>query len=87
MPSDPRDYKLDLSKDKQAGGFSPGSKTKPCSDARPYLQALFACCNVYQRIYRSANGKRYDGACPRCGKKVRFVVGTGGTTSRSFVVE
>ena len=90
MPSDPRDYKLDLSTIKQAGGFSPGSiraSGKGMVNPRPFLKALFNCCRVYHRIYRHADGDRYDGACPKCGKRVRFVVGPGGTTSRSFVID
>lgn len=78
--NDPRDYKLEISSLKQ----SESAKTK--SSPRPYLQALFECCNVYQRIYRNADGKLYDGACPRCGKRVRFVVGEGGTNCRAFVI-
>ncbi len=53
---------------------------------RPFLQIHFACCNVYQRIYRSADGKNYNGRCPKCGKPVRFEVGSGGTDCRSFTV-
>jgi hypothetical protein len=56
------------------------------SAARPYLSVRFACCNVYQRIYRSADGASYQGRCPRCGKAVKFLVGEGGTDARSFVV-
>jgi len=90
MASDPRDYKLNLSSSKQAGGFSPGSigaSSAKLAAHRPFLKALFNCCNVYQRIYLHVDGGRYDGACPRCGKRVRFVVGPGGTTSRSFVID
>jgi hypothetical protein len=53
---------------------------------RPFLQIQFACCNVYQRIYRSGDGKSYNGRCPKCGKPVRFEVGSGGTDCRSFTV-
>jgi len=77
--SDPRDYKLDI----------PG--VKPPADAsttgpRPYLRVRFACCTAYQRIYRSADGTSYQGRCPKCGKPVKFVVGSGGTDSRDFIV-
>ncbi|MGD0770806.1 MAG: hypothetical protein ABSB42_21700 [Tepidisphaeraceae bacterium] len=54
--------------------------------ARPYLSVLFACCSVYQRIYRNAQGTAYSGRCPRCGKPVKFDVGPGGTDARQFVV-
>jgi hypothetical protein len=53
---------------------------------RPFLSVLFACCSVYQRIYRNAEGTEYSGRCPRCGKRVTFAVGPGGTDTRQFVV-
>jgi hypothetical protein len=79
--SDPRDYKLDLS-----SADVPSSSEKP-SAKRPYISVRFACCGVYQRIYRSADGARYEGHCPKCAKPVRFKVGPGGTDARFFVVE
>jgi hypothetical protein len=75
---DDRDYKLELSD--RAGARDEGA-------SRPYLSVRFACCNVYLRIYRSADAKHYRGRCPRCGKVVNFVVGPGGTDARFFVVE
>ena len=56
------------------------------STPKPFLSVQFFCCSVYQRIYRSADGKTYQGRCPKCGKPVRFVVGPGGTGARSFIV-
>ena len=47
----------------------------------------FACCGVYQRIYRSPDGKRYEGHCPKCARPVKFRVAEGGTDARAFVVE
>jgi hypothetical protein len=76
MP-DSRDYKLDLS------GDSSKSST-PIN--RPFLSVQFACCGVYQRIYRAADGQSYQGRCPRCGKPVKFLVGDNGTDHRSFIV-
>jgi hypothetical protein len=75
---DPRDFKLDVQ------GVSPPADV-PASP-RPFLRVQFACCNVYQRIYRHADGKSYQGRCPRCGKPVKFAVGAGGTTVRDFIV-
>ncbi len=83
MPSDPRDYKLDLSS--LSAESSSLSSSKP-SETRPYLSVHFACCGVYLRIYRSADGVHYAGNCPKCAKPVRFAVGQGGTDSRFFVV-
>lgn len=77
------DYKLDLSTQPlpdatEASGAS-GAK-------RPFISVHFACCGVYTRIYRSADGSAYRGRCPRCGIPVNFVVGEGGTDARFFVV-
>ena len=89
--SDPRDYKLDL---RGAAGEAPtnsgagvtAAKAAVPGSSRPYLSILFACCGVYQRVYRSADGRSYHGRCPRCTVPVRFAVGEGGTGARSFVV-
>lgn len=78
MSTDPRDYKLDLSR---AGGAEGAA-----APSRPFLSVQLACCGVYQRIYRDRDGKSYQGQCPRCGKPVRFTVGAGGTSARFFVV-
>jgi hypothetical protein len=83
---DPRDYKLDLTAAATAGSAEgPDNGVTPAQ--RPYLSVRFACCNVYVRIYRSADGLSYRGRCPRCGKPVSFAVGAGGTDARSFIVE
>lgn len=90
--SDPRDYKLDIS---SAGSADDGSSRRTAvnglaaetpAPSRPYLSVHFACCGVYQRVYRSADGTTYQGRCPRCTMPVRFVVGEGGTSERTFVV-
>ena len=81
MPSDPRDYKLDVS------GVSPPGDSASRPTARPYLSVQFACCGVYQRVYRSADNATYRGRCPKCARPVTFRVGQGGTDSRFFVVE
>ena len=78
--SDPRDYKLDIA------GLSTEQRAAEPSGPRPFVSVQFACCNVYLRIYRNAAGTAYEGRCPRCGLPVRFVVGSGGTDSRSFIV-
>jgi hypothetical protein len=77
--SDPRDYKLDVA------GIKPRLENASLK-GRPFLSVLFACCGVYQRIYRNADGSAYSGRCPRCGKPVKFAVGRGGTDERNFVV-
>lgn len=62
-------------------------ETNSMSAGRPFLSVHFNCCRVYQRVYASPDGKRYEGRCPKCLRTIRFVVGQGGTTDRSFVVE
>ena len=81
MNSDPRDYKLDLT------SLPKNADDSPKIPSRPFIGVHFKCCGVYQRIYRSNDGKRYEGRCPRCAKQVRFLVGQGGTDDRYFVVE
>ena len=80
MP-DPRDYKLDIP------SLDGGSSHATRKSARPFVSVLFRCCNVYQRIYRSADGSKYEGRCPKCARSIRFLVGEGGTSERFFVVE
>jgi hypothetical protein len=58
----------------------------PQQKGRPFLSVTFACCSVYTRIYRSADGTHYAGRCPKCGKAVKFTVGEGGTSHRAFIV-
>jgi len=58
----------------------------PNPQPRPYLSILFACCQVYQRIYRDPKGQSYQGRCPRCLRVVRFQVGPQGTSARAFEV-
>jgi hypothetical protein len=78
--SDPRDYSLDLSSQSQAD-------KNPSAPNRPFLSVQFACCGVYQRVYRDKDAQHYNARCPRCGKSVRFAVGDGGSDSRFFVVK
>lgn len=84
MPADPRDYKLDVSGLREAERAT--SRARP-QQARPWLSVFFRCCGVYQRIYRHRDGRRYEGNCPRCARKISFVVGEGGTGARQFIAE
>ena len=82
MPHDPRDVKLDLRSADVPARQNASQPTGP----RPFLSVQFACCSVYQRVYRDPDGTHYRGRCPKCGKVVTFAVGEGGTNSRFFVV-
>jgi len=84
MPSDPRDYRLDI---RSADVDDVRSDHVPTVPRRPFVSVLFRCCNVYQRVYRSSDGTRYDGRCPRCGAPVRLRVGVDGTSARFFTAE
>jgi hypothetical protein len=89
--TDPRDYKVELSGADGASTERPrtavrGNAESPIGTQRPFLSVHFACCGVYQRVYRDPGGKAYHGRCPRCARAVTFAVGEGGTSARSFVV-
>ena len=55
-------------------------KRKP----RPFLGILFECCRVYARIYLQKDGVAYSGSCPRCARRLRVLIGEGGTGRRFF---
>jgi len=55
-------------------------------DARPWIGVQFACAKAYVRVYRNAQGTGYLAGCPKCGKRMRFRVGPGGTNKRFFEV-
>ncbi len=89
--ADARDYKLDIGSwgapdGSVVGGTDDGAMAAGAG-ARPYLSVHFACCGVYQRIYRNPDQSAYEGHCPKCAKRVRFIVGPGGETARFFTVK
>jgi hypothetical protein len=51
-----------------------------------FLGVHFACCDVYSRVYPNRDQTAYVGHCPRCAKRVEFLVGAEGTDSRFFRV-
>ena len=53
---------------------------------KPFLGILFKCCNTYGRIYKNKEQSAYEGRCPKCGRKVNFMIGTQGCDSRFFEV-
>lgn len=52
--------------------------------SRPFLGIRFDCCRTYGRIYKSDTGMYYKGRCPKCMKKIKVMVGSGGTGNRFF---
>jgi hypothetical protein len=88
MGRDDRDYRLDLSglPQPQDSSSAGGQSSMDRQSGLPFLSVQFACCNVYTRIYRNAQGTAYVGRCPRCGKSVSFRIGPHGTDARFFVV-
>jgi hypothetical protein len=64
----------------------PPSSNEPRPFERPFLGVHFACCGVYSRIYRNAEGSAYVGNCPRCTRRLRVEIAPGGTDQRFFTV-
>ena len=54
------------------------------AEKRKFLGIVFQCCRVYARVYINKQNTAYNGMCPRCGKRVEFKIGRGGTDSRFF---
>ena len=54
------------------------------AEKRKFLGVMFQCCRVYARVYVNKQNTAYSGMCPRCGKRVEFKGGRGGTDSRFF---
>lgn len=41
---------------------------------RKFLGVRFTCCSAYNRIYINRKGTAYEGACPKCGRRVRIAI-------------
>lgn len=54
------------------------------AEKRKFLGVIFQCCNVYARLYINKDQTAYEGACPRCGKRLELKIGPQGTDSRFF---
>lgn len=86
MPSDPRDYKLELS---SLQGDAEPAKARAVAkpEGRDYLRVMFACCNAYSRVYLPQGRERFEARCPRCRRPITFRLAPDGTDARSFTVE
>jgi hypothetical protein len=63
------------------------AKNRSAHTRRKWIGVRFDCCNAYARIYRSKDGKAYEGRCPHCLRKVRVRIGPGGTDARFFAAQ
>lgn len=49
---------------------------------RRFLGIMFECCHAYGRIYKNQSATAYEGACPRCRRRVRVRIGPEGSKRR-----
>jgi hypothetical protein len=52
----------------------------------PHLNVLYACCQIYGKVFRRPEANHYLARCPKCGWSARFAVGEGGSASRFWRV-
>ena len=52
---------------------------------RSHISVLFACCNVYNRIYINKAKTAYVGWCPKCCRKMTVKISKSGKNSRLFI--
>jgi hypothetical protein len=70
-----------------ASSDPPGGDSRTRSrGTRPYLGVQFQCCRTYARIYPNTAGTAFIGHCPRCGKRVEFLISDSGDEGRFFTV-
>lgn len=62
-------------------------EVREAEPGRRFVGIHFTCCSIYLRIYLNREGTAYEGACPRCYKRVRLKVGPGGTDNRFFTAQ
>jgi PHP family Zn ribbon phosphoesterase len=52
---------------------------------RKFLGVHFHCCSVYTRVYINRDQTAYEGACPKCGRRVKIPIDPRkGTSTRFF---
>ena len=79
-----KDYILDISSRPEINQQNGDQANDRSLKGRPWISVRWKCCQVYSRIYRTADGKFYKGTCPKCGSPVQATVGEGGTDNRFF---
>lgn len=65
---------------------TPDPRSDGTAAGRPSIQVWFECAGLYQRVFRAVAGDCYLARCAKCGKTMRFDVGSGGTNQRTFRV-
>jgi hypothetical protein len=54
---------------------------------RPFVGVHFQCCSVYSRVYLKPAEQLSIGFCPRCGRRIEFLVSERtGSAERFFTV-
>ncbi len=62
------------------------TEMKDTPEELPWLGIRWACCNVYNRVYRRPEVMMYLAHCPKCLRKLKIRVDPkSGTRSRFFV--
>lgn len=61
-----------------------GEGSAQSKSARKFLSVWFRCCHTYGRMTRNKEKTAYEGRCPKCGAKVRALIGARGTNRRMF---
>ena len=82
--SDEPDYYLEID---GIDGEDEADSDSAGGSGRKWIGVRFECCGVYSRIYKNRRGDAYEGACPRCLRKIHVGIGEGGTDSRFFIAE
>jgi len=60
------------------------NRSSRASGDRPWIGVHFTCSNMYIRVPKNRDKSGYTARCPRCGKCMRFRVGSAGTAERFF---
>ena len=53
---------------------------------RPFIGVQFQCCSVYARVTLNLQATAFIGHCPRCGRRVEFILSDSGSNQRFFTV-